>query len=334
MNRKYLLMLFSSFVIGIIVSLFYLKAGHAKCQSLSLSKLFSESLNEWPTNTKEVEVKSSLDSNVQSFFFLKSTKQNQPLVVSLHTWSESYENYDPISLLTKEKNMNYLRPNFRGPNDNPKACCSDFVIADIDDTIEYAIKYGNVDKSRIYLIGSSGGGYTALCYYFKGKFNSKKVSAWGSVSDLEEWYFQSKIRKTKYHKDILNCCSTDSLQPNLSEMKERSPIHWVNSSSKQNMSDLHLYAGIKDGITGSVPFTHSIFFYNKMVLSVPEGGSEFLVSPQEIVDLFAIPKPQDLGTIGGRKVFLEKRFQNISITIFDGGHEFLENFAINELLEP
>ena len=61
-----------------------------------------------------------------------------------------------------EIDYNYIRPNFQGPNNNVNACLSDLVIHDLDAAIDWISKFPNVDKTKIILIGSSGGGYTAL----------------------------------------------------------------------------------------------------------------------------------------------------------------------------
>jgi hypothetical protein len=41
----------------------------------------------------------------------------------------------------------------------------------------------------------------------------------------------------------------------------------------------------------------------------------------------------EFGTISGRKICLKKAVNNISLTIFEGNHEMLSEFALNELLQ-
>ena len=83
-------------------------------------------------------VKSSLDGYSQVIYYYKSTKDNpQPLIVQLHSWSYTADSLKTIGLdaIAKNKNYNYVFPNFRGVNNHAKACCSEFVIADIDEAI-------------------------------------------------------------------------------------------------------------------------------------------------------------------------------------------------------
>lgn len=58
------------------------------------------------------------------------------------------------------------------------------------------------------------------------------------------------------------------------------------------------------------------------------------VSLSEKLNLLEKREPLgEFGTIASRKIFLRKEFENISLTIFEGNHEMLTEFALNELLE-
>jgi predicted peptidase len=117
----------------------------------------------WDSDFKVVDVKSTVDHSIQKAYFYKSkSSAPKPLVVSLHSWSGTYEQKDELAAFSKTKDLNYIHPDFRGVNWTKDACCSDLALADIDDAIDYAIKNSNVDLSRIYVIGSSGGGYATL----------------------------------------------------------------------------------------------------------------------------------------------------------------------------
>lgn len=127
-------------------------------------------------------IKSTIDGNTQLFYYYKSTvKKNMPLIVQLHSWSYPVDSLKTIELDIEitSKNYNYLFPNFRGVNNHIKACCSDFVISDIDESIDWAIKNMNVDRSQIYVVGVSGGGYATLAMYMKSRHKINAFSAWG-----------------------------------------------------------------------------------------------------------------------------------------------------------
>jgi hypothetical protein len=254
-------------------------------------------------------------------------------VVSLHSWSGTYEQKDELAALSKAKDLNYIHPDFRGVNWTKDACCSDLAMQDIDDAIDYAIKNSKVDLSRIYVIGSSGGGYATLATFMKSKHSIRRFSAWVPISDLPAWYAQSKIMGTKYAENILDCTSSkDSL--NLEIAKRKSPIYWKTPVEKLNTTELQIFAGVYDGIQGSVPITHSINFYNKVLKDKLINDSTLFVSDSEKLYLLEFRKALgNLGRIADRKVFLKKQSGNIGLTIFEGNHEMLTEYAFNELIK-
>jgi len=296
--------------------------------------LFDDSRQiKWDTDFKVVELKSSLDNSLQKAYFHKSkSTKPKPLVVSLHTWSGNYEQKDELAALSKAKDLNYIHPDFRGVNWTKDACCSDLALGDIDDAIDYAIKNSNVDLSRIYVIGVSGGGYATLATFMKSRHLIRRFSAWVPISDLPAWYAQSKIMKTKYAENIMACTSSkDSL--NMDIAIKKSPIYWKTPIEKLNTSELHIYVGAYDGIQGSVPITQSINFYNKVLNDISLNESSNYVNDSEKLKLLEYRKALgDFGSIADRKVFLKKKSGNLSLTIFEGNHEMLAEFAFNELI--
>lgn len=340
MNKKssglpiYIIILLMGLALGILVnrntevlSVFKKSFIEASIKSEDLSK------NIWAKDFEIVEIKSSSDNKIQKAYFYKSKKNKpQPLIVSLHSWSGYYSQKDSLAELSKQKDLNYIHPDFRGANLTKDACCSDLALTDIDDAISYAIENANVDTSRIYVIGVSGGGYATLSTFMKSKHKIKKFSAWASISDLLAWYNESKIRKNKYAADILAC--TDSGSGLIeTRAKQKSPIYWDTPPGKLSNSTLSIYAGIYDGIQGSVPITHSINFYNKILTDMSVSDKSKYVSNKEKLDLLEFRSPLgDFGSISERKICLKKRFENIELIIFEGNHEMLTEFAFNELM--
>jgi predicted peptidase len=287
----------------------------------------------WDTGFKVVDIKSTLDNSLQKAYFYKSNSGSpKPLIVSLHTWSGNYEQKDELATLSKAKGLNYIHPDFRGVNWTKDACCSDLALGDIDDAIDYAIKNANVDLSRVYVIGVSGGGYATLATFMKSRHLIRRYSAWVPISDLPAWYAQSKIMGTKYAENIMACTSSkDSL--NLEIAIKKSPIYWKTPKEKLNTSELHIYAGVYDGIQGSVPITHSINFYNKVLNDMPISDSTNYVNDTEKLTLLEDRKALgNFGSISGRKVFLKKKSGNLNLTIFEGNHEMLTEYAFNDLI--
>ncbi len=163
----------------------------------------------WDSDFKVAEIISSVDGSVQKAYYSGARSENpRPLVVSLHTWSGNYTQADDLAEMCRDKDINYIHPDFRGENWTKDACCSDLVLSDIDDAISYAIRNSNVDKDKIFVIGVSGGGYATLSAFMRSKHNIAKFSAWASITDLVAWYNESRIRGANYAKNILDCTSS------------------------------------------------------------------------------------------------------------------------------
>ena len=150
---------------------------------------------------EHIKIKSSLDKNVQNAYIYKAKNKNRPLIISLHSWSNTYKQYDPLVNFAKENDINYIHPGFRGANWTTDACCSEKVINDIDDSIQYMIDNVQINKDNITIFGSSGGGYTTLCIYFKTKHKIKQFLSWVPITELQDWYIESKIRSSVHDKE-------------------------------------------------------------------------------------------------------------------------------------
>ena len=284
----------------------------------------------WDDSFTTVSIPSSVDGVEQKAVYFKSlSSSKQPLLVSLHTWSGTYEQKDPLSAYAVKHNWNYIHPDFRGPNRTTEACLSQKVIKDIDDSIKFAIDNGGVDSTNIFIAGASGGGYVTIGYFMKGQYPARAYLAWVPITDLNSWYWQSVNRNEKYAQDILDCTSNNEDMLNLKEMKDRSPIYF--DIPKIHNSGLEIYHGINDGYTGSVPISHSILFYNKLVNFY--GLENRRVTQQEIVRLFTrgVEVHPNQEKIGTRTVFYTKKNPVVSLTIFDGGHEMLPKYCFQRL---
>lgn len=282
---------------------------------------------------EQVPIRSSADNAVQNAYFYRSkSKTPKPLVVSLHTWSGNYAQKDTLAILCREKDFNYIHPDFRGSNTTPAACASDLAVSDMDDAIAYAIANGNVDKSRIFVIGVSGGGYATLTMYMRSKYKIQKFSAWASITDLSAWYKESVERKNEYAANILACTVSQNGILNEVEAKKRSPLYRTLPVQLRNSSTLNIYAGVHDGFTGSVPITHSIGFYNKLLKELGAKDPALYVSAAEKNALIQTRKPLgNFGAVGDRTICLKKQYKGIQLVIFDGGHEMLSAWAFETL---
>jgi len=294
--------------------------------------------SKWDTAFQNVKMTSTADGKIQKAFLYASKSQHKkPLIISLHTWSGDYTQEDPLAKEILARDWNYIHPDFRGANKTPESMGSNLVISDLEDAIQFALKHTNTDPEDVHIIGVSGGGFATLAAYMNIKYPVKSFSAWAPISDLEAWYWESIGRKQKYAADIISALSTDTVL-NKEEAIRRSPLYQKFPQELRKGSKLFIYEGIHDGYTGSVPITHSINMYNRLlseikyhVSSVDEimkksNSDQDLVSEREIVNLLTKrinPDSNKKNALFGRSVYLFRDVENIQLTIFEGGHEQL-----------
>jgi len=280
----------------------------------------------WPTDFVETKITSSIDSSIQMAMFYKTRKISpQPLIISLHTWIGDYRQEDPLANEIILRDWNYIHPNFRGPNNTSEACGSNLVVHDIEDAINYAISKGNVDKNQVHIIGVSGGGYAALLAFMGINYPVKSFNAYASISNLEDWYWECRGRGLKYAKDLEKVTTGDNGFDPI-DARKRSPMFMKYQNEKRNGSFLNIYAGIHDGYVGSVPITHSINMFNKLLQEMYPLQTNKLISDSLIISLLTKRMNSSIDTdlfIGGRKIHLIKELPNLNITIFEGGHEMI-----------
>jgi lysophospholipase L1-like esterase/pimeloyl-ACP methyl ester carboxylesterase len=280
----------------------------------------------WPTGFQLKEITSSTDGSIQkAWFYTSSRKEPQPLIISLHTWSGDFNQEDPVAKEVQLRNWNYIHPNFRGPNNSPEACVSDLVISDLRDAILFAVKNANVDTSNIHIIGVSGGGYATLAAYLKLDYPVKSFSSWAGISDLESWYWESKGRGLRYANDVEQV-TTGGKGFSASDARKRSPIYMPFDPGLRKGASLHIYAGIHDGYTGSVPVSQSVTFFNRILRERFPQSSGRQISDSVIISLLSKqinPNPDTAFTLGGRDVHLYREAPGLSLTLFEGTHEML-----------
>ncbi|RPH93142.1 MAG: hypothetical protein EHM72_16610, partial [Calditrichaeota bacterium] len=288
----------------------------------------------WSSKVQVVNYRSSADSSEQSMLFYDSgSAAAKPLLVALHTWSGDYRQSDsvPYARWCMLKDWVFVHPDFRGPNRRPQAAGSAYVIADILSAVEYAQKTAHVDTARIYLIGESGGGYTALQMAAHAPHIWAGVSVWSAPADLSVWYAESVERNTRYAEDLLLCCggapgAADSVD---AEYRRRSPLFVLANATGV---PLDINAGIQDGHNGSVPISHAFNAFNAVADS-PDRIADQLIAqmtseasvPAELRQSLSDPYYSD------RPVLFRRQSGPVRLTIFDGGHEILPNAALHWL---
>ncbi|HBR99120.1 MAG TPA: peptidase [Gammaproteobacteria bacterium] len=294
--------------------------------SLQLYQWDSEASDTWPSPFVRVEI-SRADKTTQPAYYLSAPQGDpKPLVVSLHTWSGDYTQHDPLAPLIQQAGWNYIHPNAQGPNNTPNACLSDRVIHDIDDAIQFALDQGHVDAKNIFVVGASGGGYTALGAYLRSRHTVRAYLAWVPISNLLAWFHQAPYHNEQYANDILACTDSRNGTLNEDEAKRRSPLYWPLPDKLPQR--IELYAGIDDGHTGAVPISHTINFYNRIAGAL--GHDQNRVTEAAATQLLtrAIDRTLTVGVLGDRGVFYQQDTGPVSLSIFDGGHELLPAYSV------
>lgn len=290
----------------------------------------------WPDGFTVEEIPSSVDGNIQKAYMRQSSKKNAPLVVVLHTWSGGYDQKDRLVDAVLQKDWNYIHPDFRGPNNTPQSTVSDLALSDIEDAIRYAVLNTGCNPENVHIIGASGGGLAALASYMSLQYPVKSVSAWAPISDIGAWYDESLGRGRNYSKDILKVFGKGEKMDYI-EAAKRSPIYKNLPSGERRKVPLFIYEGIHDGYTGSVPVTHSLRMYNRIVGELKYGISDLqkiqsisaedkdLISYEEMLGLVTKRMNPDAPdeTILERKIHYRKDYGNIHLILFEGGHEEL-----------
>jgi hypothetical protein len=195
--------------------------------------------------------------------------------------------------------------------------------------VEWVCRRYAVDRARIYLTGSSGGGHMTMLMAARHPRVWAAASAWVGISDLAAWH--QRHADDNYGQMLRACCGGrpgDSREVD-EEYRQRSPLTHLASAVGV---PLDLAAGVHDGHQGSVPIRHTLDAYN--VVAKAAGGEA--IAEQEIEQLsrpmgrLANPRPTDTAEDAafGRAIYLRRTAGKARVTIFEGGHEGLPHAAI------
>ena len=279
-----------------------------------------------------VRIPSTKDGSLQILRFWPSpSKEKRPLLVVLHTWSLDafgHAGYDKVSEnWCRQNDWSYLVPNFRGPNKTPQSCCSEYAIQDVLDAVDWARKQTNVDQERIYLLGGSGGGLMSLMLAARKPDLWAGVSTWCPIFDLELWYGETRKLGLGYWRDLEKVCGGTPEQCG-EDYRRRSP-RTVLGLAKGRVT-VNISTGIHDGRHGSVPVGHAIRAFNSLADDVDVLSEEVIA---EIERTESVPGdlrpsiPAD-SLYPGRKVHFQRRSNQVSLTLFEGGHDIFYGSAV------
>ncbi|MFP4164729.1 MAG: alpha/beta hydrolase family protein, partial [Chitinispirillaceae bacterium] len=197
-----------------------------------------------------ITIPSTADGTTQSAIFYDSeNSRKRPLLVALHSWSSDYEKQFsiPFGVWAVKNDWVFIHPDYRGAYIDSESTASEYAIQDILDALEYAKNNANVDESRIYLTGFSGGGMTTLI--MAGRFPQlwTAAAAWVPVYDLPQWYETTKRSRQTYAAHIENSCGGPP-EPGTKayrECKKRSVSTYLKNARNKEIQ-IFIATGIKD----------------------------------------------------------------------------------------
>jgi len=250
-----------------------------------------------------------------------------PLLVSVHSWTASYDRYDSYDVALQgciERGWVFLSPDFRGPNVRPEACASDLAVQDVLDAVAYAREHARVDARRIYVLGGSGGGHIALVLAHRAPALWAAVSAWVPVTDLAAWHGFCREQGYVYAERIEQCFGGPPGEaPRDIEYRKRSPLFWLSAAAGV---PIDVQAGILDGHGGrAIPIDHSLRAFNVLAVANGHDGAALPLEDIESLTSDAHVPPHLAGhweDEAGREhaVLFRREAGPVRLTLFDGGH--------------
>ncbi len=291
---------------------------------------------EWLDKVKEIKYFCKADDSYQPALVYGTPEagEKRPLLVGLHTWSIDYNQGDGGKVYAQwciQNDWLFIYPAFRGVNNKPEAMGSDYVVSDILDAVEYMKEQFDVDAERIYLIGASGGGHAALLMAGRHPDIWAGVSAWCGISDIGKWWQQCKENGLGYADMIEACCGANPSvdREAAEECAKRSPLTYLKNAKSVN---LDINAGVTDGRTGSVPFSHSLYAFNEVAADKDKIPVEDIESYYEngIVPVCG-HENVSVSLYGSRNPIFVKISNNARVVVFNGGHDIVQVAALNWL---
>ncbi len=278
---------------------------------------------------QDVTIISSKDGSEQHalFFSPRNATARAPLLVYLHSWSTDYKTaggWDEALDESRRRGWAVIAPNFRGVNDKPEACASDLAVRDVLDSVDFASKHASVDGKRIYLLGSSGGGFMGLVMASRAPKLWAAVSVWVPISNLATWHEFSKTAGNRYGTMMDQCFGGPPDTPERQrEYRRRSPLF---SLARAKGVRIHVDAGLHDGHgKNAVPLRQSLEAFNVLAKANETAGKmlserdiDSLTKEERIPD--RLVKETEDDPARKEKILFRRTAGPATVTVFDGGH--------------
>jgi len=287
----------------------------------------------WPATVREVGIPCSDAAVQKALWYAPESQEKKPLLVGLHSWSSTYASAGGDVIYADwciAQSWAFIHPDFRGPNWTPAAMGSDRAVADVVEAVAWAKTQTAVDESRIYLVGSSGGGHMALLMAGRHPELWAGVSAWCGISDVAQWHRQHQVNgKSDRYAQNIEAALGHVPQSDDAAAMHRSPLAHLSRAATVPLDICH---GFHDGRAGSVPFTHSLLAFNATVAEKDRLPTTEL---QAYYDTETLPTSWPTASADPTYATWTPRFRKTAghtrVTIFEGGHEIVHQAALNWL---
>lgn len=300
---------------------------------LSLASVSAQTAPGWPAEVKKVEIVCSDGAVQAAMWFNPAAKGKKPLLVGLHTWSSNFASAGGDAVYAKwciDRGWIFIHPDFRGPNWTPSAMGSDRAVQDVVEAVAWAKTRAEVDETRVYLIGVSGGGHMAMQMVGRHPELWAGVSAWCGIADITQWHCEHlKYGNPDRYAQNIEAALGHAPKADDAEAKQRSPLTHLKNAARVPLDIAH---GIHDGRKGSVPFTHALLAFNQVAVEadkLPVEAIRAYYASQKLPAGWAVSPPD--ASLALNTPLFRKTSGNTRVTIFEGGHEIVHQAALNWL---
>ncbi|EGJ51368.1 Dipeptidylaminopeptidase/acylaminoacyl-peptidase -like protein [Desulfocurvibacter africanus subsp. africanus str. Walvis Bay] len=272
----------------------------------------------------------------QALFYDPGSKTKRPLLVALHSWSDDYTQKAsiPYALWSVQNRWVFIHPDFRGVNNKPQATASKHAIQDIIDALRYAQNNANVDESRIYLIGFSGGAMSALVMAGKYPELWTAVSAWVPVYDLNDWFrYNQEFQPTRHYVSHITASCGGVPSPGSKAAKDcarRSPSAYLKEARGKGVR-IQIAVGVNDDY---VPPSHSLRAFNDLAAAKDVFSKQdmlFIDKQGRLPSRLLDSRTAEADSRHEWPKIFERTSQNATLVLFEGKHDIFYDVGLDWL---
>ncbi|GAB6058309.1 alpha/beta hydrolase family protein [Desulfonatronum parangueonense] len=281
------------------------------------------------------------ESGQPALWYNSGSKGKKPLLLVLHSWSDNFRQHYgiPYAVFAVKNDWIFMHPDFRGRFNNPDATGSEKAVQDVLEALEYAKSNAEVDESRIYVAGFSGGAMMSLIMV--GRYPERFTAALASVPvyDLNDWYDYLEdadlFYADRYQRDIEASCGGNPAVNDRAreECRKRSPSTYLHQARGKDVQ-VYVGGGMSDPF---VPPSHAIRAFNDLVDEkdrIAEEDYRFIDTNKSLPEHLQGQEVSDpFFEEAGLQVVLKRKSGNATIVLFDGGHDIVYNQGLDWLAQ-